>query len=572
MFKFVANSTLTQDDLNYMREILKKFNASSGGEDSEEIMLMGDNVLDAINENELDYCLTNEGSKVIEKIAGFAGEDKFTDFATKILDNMENHEKLLSDNRSLYALEALVRVLTIRSINIKTNTDGPDAKRMKRATNVLDYNLTFDKSDEHQKFCENSVTKFTKIILSKVDEMMFDKNASHLVRSSIEALAGLVKVSKGNRDHFVNLKQEHASREAFKIPEEWLEILRQFTTHISSSMKSTPDFTHNETASLVSQSLVQSLKNVENDFNDTTIADFVKSAMKKSYKLKKVKELDDLKLTLQSASSVRLFEELLSICDEEMLKEIYTRYLSPHLMMFCKSPDLNFTIQKFITSEALNKETFEEIFDNLSENIGEIIAKGHTGVIVAISKTCEKLKSKQGQFMQSLCVALDCANKKAELFIYPLITLKSADSKEVHLHGSVIVQNMLKFQKPIKLVQNMLEMKSFELANIFCDPKGSRIADVFMESKSIGEKNREKLVKHIEGNYLKLALSKNGAFVLEKFFASSSVLQKEIIVKELSEKMNQLKSSTSGRILIHKFAIENYTRNAAQWKSKVNDE
>lgn len=551
-----------------MREILKKLDSGCGFEDSEECLIMGNNILDTINGNEVDYCLTYEGSKVIERISGFAGEEKFSEFTSNIVENLEECEKLLSDNRSLFALESLLRVLTLRSCTNHNDSKEPNFKRIRKIMNVIDYNLNFDKSEEHRKFCEKSVENLSKIIISKFDLMIYDKNASHLLRSCIEALSGLIKTKNGQKEVYINLKKEHT----FEIPEAWIEIIKQIVIKLTSSMKSKKDFTHNETASLVAQSVCQALKNLETELKtDAIIEEFCNHVMKKSYKLKKINDLDDLKKVLESASSVRLLEEMFSICDAKMLNEIYERILSPHLLMFCKSPDLNFTIQKFLTSDSISKETFEEIFESISNNFGEIIKKGHTGIFVAVSKSCEKLKSKQGQFIQSLSVALDCANKKSESFIYPLLTLKS-DSKDIHLHGSVVVQNMLKFQKPIKIVQNLLEMKSFELANIFCDSKGSRVADAFMESKSIGEKNREKLVKHIEGNYLKLALSKNGAFVLEKLFSFSSMLQKEIIVKELSEKMNQMKGSTSGRILIHKFYIEVYLRNVNQWKSKVSSD
>jgi nucleolar protein 9 len=147
------------------------------------------------------------------------------------------------------------------------------------------------------------------------------------------------------------------------------------------------------------------------------------------------------------------------------------------------------------------------------------------------------------------------------------IVEKSTGDIDVHLHGSLILQSILRFNKPIKIVQSILEMKPQTLSDVFCHPKGSRVADAFVESKFIGEKSREKLIKHLEGMYMKLALSKNGSHVLEKLYQLSSESQKEVIVKELAERLNQLNGSGCGRIISYKFNVEVYSRNVNQWKN-----
>lgn len=67
-----------------------------------------------------------------------------------------------------------------------------------------------------------------------------------------------------------------------------------------------------------------------------------------------------------------------------------------------------------------------------------------------------------------------------------------------------------------------------------------------------------------------MAMSKNGAFVLEKFYKLSSDSYKEVIVKELSERINQLTSSVSGRIICYKFSVEAYGKSVNQWRSYLN--
>ena len=226
----------------------------------------------------------------------------------------------------------------------------------------------------------------------------------------------------------------------------------------------------------------------------------------------------------------------------------------------------------FVVASKKNKEIYEEIFNQLTPQFANLLQNGRTGVVLAICKACDRLSFKQGQFIQSLLRCLEC--EKSPNFtiqcitnLMPLKVIEEKTEVDVHLHGSLILQHILKFNKPIKIIQNLLDMKPQHLSDIFCHPKGSRIADSFLESKFIGEKSREKLIKHLEGMYLKMALSRNGSHVLEKLYNISSDTQKEAIVKELSERMNQVNSSQSGKIVAYKLNAEMYARNPNQWRN-----
>lgn len=79
-----------------------------------------------------------------------------------------------------------------------------------------------------------------------------------------------------------------------------------------------------------------------------------------------------------------------------------------------------------------------------------------------------------------------------------LETVRKEQQFFVNLHGSIIVQQMLEFNKPIKTVSSILSMPTNELEKVFCDPKGSHIVDSYMKSQYIGEKNREKLIRKMK--------------------------------------------------------------------------
>jgi len=82
----------------------------------------------------------------------------------------------------------------------------------------------------------------------------------------------------------------------------------------------------------------------------------------------------------------------------------------------------------------------------------------------------------------------------------------------IHMQGSLILQEMIHFQKPIKIVNSLLSMSSNEVATLFCDPRGSHVADSFAKAKGIGEKSRIAVMKHLAGDLATLAKSKHGSF------------------------------------------------------------
>ena len=64
--------------------------------------------------------------------------------------------------------------------------------------------------------------------------------------------------------------------------------------------------------------------------------------------------------------------------------------------------------------------------------------------------------------------------------------------------GSQLVQTLLHFNKPIKIVQSLLDMDNGELKDLLCDSCGSRIMDAFVAAEFVGEKSREKLIQKLQ--------------------------------------------------------------------------
>ena len=110
--------------------------------------------------------------------------------------------------------------------------------------------------------------------------------------------------------------------------------------------------------------------------------------------------------------------------------------------------------------------------------------------------------------------ALECQEnpEKQNKFLFYLTKLqKSSEFSEetpVNLHGTLIAQEILHFNKPIKLVNSILASDSEKLCQILSDPRGCHITDAFMTSSTIGEKSRESLIKILQQNGLGNCLKK----------------------------------------------------------------
>lgn len=90
------------------------------------------------------------------------------------------------------------------------------------------------------------------------------------------------------------------------------------------------------------------------------------------------------------------------------------------------------------------------------------------------------------------------------------------DVMKINLHGTLIVQAMLNFGKPIKIINSLLNMETKHLLEIISDPRGCHIVDAFIQSPTVGEKSRDRLFK-------KLLVNMVQSFMNSIFFTSDTL-------------------------------------------------
>ncbi|XP_039955628.1 nucleolar protein 9 [Bactrocera tryoni] len=605
---------IDDDQYNYFINILDAM--KNGFEDVEEKVNMANNVFAQTNEQEIHLASNQIVCKVLESLIGFVDAENLERFFNVFADNFR---PICSDRFASHVLQKMVEIAFLRALgkaSLKNvgeaddNTDAADQpsapKRLKTEVTAFSeesYNAESDFSADHRKQCSKFVDRVSKFLLNNLEDFVWDPCANHIMRTSILSLAGVhvakVAFEKGGADMAKN-------RKLYNVPDEWLDVLKEFPQRLE-MWPQFSDFPFQELSSallgVICIALRATDKQLLKHFGKKILMEaFLKVEHIGEEKDKKIEILDDdeessekieevgsknaegaeeekptvkLPKVFEYQSSVILLETLITIAGPKLLTQLYAMLFTGRLSLLAKEQLTNFAVQKLL-QHIKEKEDFENVFNELVNDIEDLLKIGHTGVVETLVGACLRIGSKQAQSIVSLQTALHTPasdKQKVKSFFHCLIKLKpyevtqADNSAFVHLHGSLIVQHILRFNKPIFLVNCILDTPAEQLVTIFNTPNGSHIVDAFLQSKYIGEKSREKFIRYMEGFYVDLATSKFGSRVVDSCFVAAQEAQKGRIVKELAEKTNMLKSTPFGRLLYNKFRVETYRLSATQWKA-----
>ncbi|XP_053965885.1 uncharacterized protein LOC128868143 [Anastrepha ludens] len=593
---------IDDDRYNYFINILDVM--KNGFEDLEEKVNMANNVFAQTTEEEVHLASNQIVSKALESLIGFVDSENLERFFRAFGDNFR---PVCSDRFASHVLQKMVEIAFLRVLgkdslknatgNVEGTIETADAPAAKRAKIEVpsfseeSYNLETDFSTEHRHQCSQFVERVSKFLLNNLEDFVWDSCANHIMRTSILSLAGVhvakVAFEKGGADIAKN-------RKLYTVPKGWAEVLAEFPQRLE-MWPQFPDFPYQEHSSALLGTICIALRATDKQllkhFGKKILMDaFIKMEQSEEEEEKK-QELDkddkneskenvntvQLPKVFEYQSAVILLETLLTVAGAKLFTQLYAMLFSGRISQLAKAQLTNFAVQKLLQN-IKEKEDFENVFNELGSDVEELLKIGHTGVVEALSGACLRLGLKQAQCIVALQTALHTPasdKQKAKTFFHCVIKLKPYEVAQtdksgfVHLHGSLIVQHILRFNKPIFLVNCILETPAEQLATIFNTPNGSHIVDAFLQSKYIGEKSREKLIRHMDGFYVDLAITKFGSRVVESCFAAAQESQKSHIVKELADKVNMLKGTPFGRLLYNKFRVETFRLSATQWKASL---
>nr|KAG5704498.1 hypothetical protein BaRGS_003809 [Batillaria attramentaria] len=281
-----------------------------------------------------------------------------------------------------------------------------------------------------------------------------------------------------------------------------------------------------------------------------------------------------------------LLEVVFRLSSPDLLREVFTSVLKGRLLYYAIHPVANYVLQRFI-SYLKDKGLMEEVFDELSKVVEDILAVGHLGLITSLADACRRLHLKQEEFVTvgTLMEAFHCKEPEHRQQAFPKLVSsftayevyfkvdedtgkaeeETALTGPVNMHGSLLLQQLLQFDKPKFVAPAIAALKPAEVCVLCCDPAGSHVMDVFFSSHTVLEKNKDILLKKLKGLLMEVACTKNGSRCLESIWKSLNVKQRTRIAEELAESEARLRSDRFGHFLHHNLAIPQFVQRRQLW-------
>ncbi|XP_065214467.1 nucleolar protein 9 [Planococcus citri] len=540
---------IDEETFEYFVHILKVINQNFETEDDKRAFV--ENVFEQLEGNEIEYSRNQVVSRIVDNLLPFASDERVRQFMEVF---GENVRPVCTDPFASFVFQKLMSVVTRRFLDEESASTTATATASTAA-------------EETRSKYKPWLVKTFSYVLNNVEEFVFDQYANHVMRTAIKCMAGDTQLRE-NESNFVVDDQD----------------FRAILDNFASRLLKWPQLSKLPLQNL-SSGLVQVLLESLSKSNSKLVKRLCRKFLGECYSRQENDGGDDdddgakavVPAYFENEPCIRLLEAMLSVASAKTYAKINVKCFAKRIALLAQHKEANFAVQKLIKYCA-EKEQFEAIFDELEGCFEEILDRGYSGVILNLCEACVRLKTKQSVFVRLWMDCLHCNEpKEAQSCVFKLtVFLKKRQQFDeekhvnVHLHGSLLVQNLLKFNKPIKIINSLLEARSSCLVNIFGSPKGSRIADSFFQSQFVGEKSKDKFAKMFQGCYTSLATSKHGSRVFDTVWAASNVKNRIAIASELSENESKLYESPFGRPIIYKTSLAQFRHNRDDWVQAQN--
>lgn len=528
-------SKLDADTYQYFVRIMEVY--KQGFENEEDKIIFVNNVFEQTENKELDCICNQVGCRVIEMLLPFTHRSvlkKFIDIFTSDL------RKLCCDRFASHVLEAVIIQSCKKSLENSSDSEVSDV------------------------YFKDSVIKISKFLLNNMENYIWDTYANHVIRVCLENFLQLPEEEK--------IKESNEEKQS--IPEEYITIVKEYGKRLI-VWPQFEELCNSELLSGFLQILLRSLSKVDIKL----LKKYLTKLLNEVFTANMKNDENILPKAFLSKSVIMLLETSIEVSNPKLYTQIYTTCFAGRLVKLATTRSTNFSVQKLL-QHCKEKVVFEAMFDELVNDFEQIIKAGHSGILLALAQTCTRLSTKQGSFVQNLMKSFNCfePEDKQKHFVMCLcrfnkyedvekISNENLQKDKLSLHGTLILQVLLDFNKPIKIVNSILSMDQHDLKKLFCNSMGSHIADSFVKGLFVGEKSREKLIRKMMGTYQELATSKYGSRSFEAIWSIANFKAKIQIMEELSHKNAAWSNSEHGKIIANKINLSLFKRNREDWKN-----
>jgi len=406
-------------------------------------------------------------------------------------------------------------------------------------------------SEENKDALKNYVIKIAKFSTNNLATFFTDTYASHVLRSLLQVLSGVAvqATHKAKTQHQLLFPPEETK---LAVPPEFSELLVAFVARL----KKISDISDKITTECGSALLQCTLKVLHSN-KPKLCRKFVKFLLKDVLASFSTEEEGPMAI-YDVEPATRVLEEVIQCSDARQLEKIRCRYFED-IEKVAVHPLGNFALQKLLTAWT-DKETFSSLSAGVIGCLKQTFEAGHPHVVTALCSAAQRLGAQQNAVAEGLMTALDCHTPPERQTLLPSLILFNMNHEAfttrqpdadlpVSLHGSLVLQHLLRFSKPILFVRGLLELSPSDLAGLMCDPRASHVFTVFGSSQSVGEKSRLALLDRVKDQAVTLACSKHGSHILEQMFFAAPHALRCYVADLLYRDMRVLKDSQFGTIV-----------------------
>ncbi|KAK2708790.1 nucleolar protein 9-like isoform X1 [Artemia franciscana] len=556
---------IDEETYHYYLQVMKRLNENFEQEDEKE--MFASNVFSQTAGSELELVCNQLVSRVLEKILPFASSEVFENFANALNSDLRI---VCTDPFASQVLEKKMKLANDCMNNAQTKKASAEepVKKELESENEIEKPEKEENDQNHLKFCTEWLLKNSKFVLNNMEEFVNDTYASHVVRTMLQYVSGvtvMTDISKSKKSRDQSDENGDGQRGIMARDKAFLEVLREFTNRIM-LWPQFGDLAYNEASAATLQTLILVL----NGSLGKLLPPLLDLLYSKCFSQEEGTE-NTLPYVFQDNCAQRTLEVALSVGSSTFYDKAYEKLFKGRLVDLCET-ESKFAVISLIGG-CKDKEKFSEIYEELEPNFKRFFTEGEGGIMLAIAKASQKLVTKQGNFLSKLLEFSSCTDPEGNnpCLIQSVLRIQaskfSKGSNKITYAGSQMVQTLLRFNKPIKMINSMLSLPANELRDLFCDPCGSYVMDTFVSSPSIGEKSRDRLRNKLKGEFAGLASSRNGSRAFDSLWAASDIKTKATIGQELLAKEAAVSGNQWGSIIFAKHGLSLLRKRKLDWEA-----
>ncbi|XP_074713946.1 nucleolar protein 9 [Strix uralensis] len=282
---------------------------------------------------------------------------------------------------------------------------------------------------------------------------------------------------------------------------------------------------------------------------------------------------------LQDPERSRLLEAAMAVAGARRLRELFQQQLKGHLRGVATHRVANHGLQRLL--DHAPADVVGEVLCELGPALAEPLARGHPGVLTALTGACRRHPGLQQEALRHLFQAFGCWEPRERrqgcvALLGGLRPFGGGDKDEgaepepslgpVTLHGSLLLQHLLHFGDPGPVVGGLEALPPPALAALARSPPGSRVWDALLASPTVPTRARRRLLRKLKGHFLSLACHRNGSRVLDAVWASASAPARAAIAGELASQREALQRDPHGRGVARTLALDLFLRRRRLWE------